>query len=242
MADTWIPERAMLIYAHPDDIEFSAAGTAAKWAQNGSEVVYVIMTDGSAGTHRVDITREELVKLRRVEQEAAAAVAGAKECIFFGEQDGLLEATLELRKRLVRLIRQHRPQAVVCSDPRRYFSGNTYINHPDHRAAAKLAVEAVFPAAEMNLLYPDLLEEGLQGHKVNTVYVSHSEDPDYYVDISDTIHLKIRALRQHRSQLGDWDPEPRIRERHREIGKETGYEYAEAFRRMTLKPPETKES
>jgi LmbE family N-acetylglucosaminyl deacetylase len=237
MTDRWIPERAMLIYAHPDDIEFSAAGTAAKWAQNGSGVVYVILTDGSAGTHQADMTREELVELRRVEQEAAAAVAGAKECIFFGEQDGLLQATLELRKRLVRLIREYRPQAVVCSDPRRYFVGNTYINHPDHRAAAKLAVEAVFPAAEMNLLYPDLLEEGLQGHKVNYVYISHSEDPDYYVDISDTIHLKIEALRQHRSQLEGWDPEPRIKERHREIGREAGYAYAEAFRRMTLKPP-----
>jgi LmbE family N-acetylglucosaminyl deacetylase len=242
MTDMWIPERAMFIYAHPDDIEFSAAATAAKWAQNGSEVVYVVLTDGSAGSHQTGITQEALIELRRVEQEAAAAIAGAKECIFLGYQDGLLEATLELRKRLVRLIREYRPQAVVCSDPRRYFEGNTYINHPDHRAGAKAAVEAVFPAAEMDLLYPDLLEEGLRGHKVNYVYISHTEDPDYYVDVSDTIHQKIKALRQHRSQLGNWDPESLIRERHREMGKEAGYEYAEAFRRMTLKPPETDRS
>lgn len=242
MTSTWIPERAMLIYAHPDDIEFSVAGTAARWAQSGSQVVYVILTDGSAGSHSADITREELIEVRRAEQEAAAAVAGAQGCIFLGCQDGLLEASLELRKQLVRLLRRHRPQAVVCGDPRRYFSGNTYINHPDHRAAARLAVEAVFPAAEMNLLYPDLYEEGLRGHKVNYVYVSTNEDPDCYVDISDSIHLKIEALRQHASQLGDWDPERRIRQRNAEIGREAGYDYAEAFRRMTLKPPESERS
>ncbi len=241
MTDTWIPERAMFIFAHPDDIDFSVAGTAAKWAQNSSEVVYLILTDGSAGTHQPDMTRERLVALRRAEQEAAAAVVGAKECIFFDCPDGLLEPTLELRKRVVRLIRRYRPQAVVCGDPRRYFSGNTYINHPDHRAAARVAVEAVFPAAEMNLLYPDLLEEGLRGHKVNYVYISHSEDPDHYVDISDTIHLKVEALRQHASQLGDWDPEPRTRERNAEIGRQAGVAYAEAFRRMQLKPLEREE-
>lgn len=242
MTDLWIPERAMFIHAHADDIEFSVAGTAAKWAQSGSYVVYVIMTDGSAGSHALDMTREELIEIRRGEQEAAAAVVGAKECLFLGYQDGLLQPTLEARKQLVRLIRQHRPQAVVCGDPRRYFSGNTYINHPDHRAAAQVAVEAVFPAAEMDLLYPDLLEEGLRGHKVNAVYISTSDDPDTYVDIGDTIHLKIEALRQHASQLGDWDPEPWVRQRNAEIGRQAGYEYAEAFRRMTLKPAEGERS
>ncbi len=242
MTDTWIPERAMFIYAHPDDIEFSVAGTAAKWAQRGSEVLYLILTDGSAGSHSTGVTREQLIEIRRAEQEAAAAVAGAQACIFLGCQDGLLEASLDLRKHVVRLLRAHKPQAVVCGDPRRYFSGNTYINHPDHRAAARLAVEAVFPAAEMDLLYPDLFEEGLRGHKVNYVYVSTGEDPDYYVDISDSIHLKVEALRQHATQLGDWDPEPRIRQRNAEIGQQAGYEYAEAFRRMTLKPPESERS
>ncbi len=242
MIDRWIPERAMFIYAHPDDIEFTVAGTAATWARGGSEVMYVILTDGSAGSHTTDMTREELIEIRRAEQEAAAAIAGAKKCIFLGYQDGFLQPTLELRKQLVRLIRQYRPQAVVCGDPRMYFSGKTYINHPDHRAAARLAVEAVFPAAEMDLLYPDLVEEGLRGHKVNAVYVSTGDDPDTYVDISDAIHLKVEALRQHASQLGDWDPEPRTRQRNAEIGKDAGCEYAEAFRRMTLKPWEGKES
>jgi LmbE family N-acetylglucosaminyl deacetylase len=241
MERPWIPERALFIYAHPDDIEFSVAGTAARWAQQGSRVVYVILTDGSAGTHDGKMTREELVRIRRAEQEAAANVAGAQGCVFLGYQDGLLVATLEVRKRLVRLIRQHRPQAVVCGDPRGYFYGDTYINHPDHRAAAVAAVEAVFPAAEMDLLYPDLLEEGLRGHKPNYVYISTGEDANYYVDISDTIERKIEALRQHKSQLGDWDPEPRIRERNAAVGKRVGFAYAESFRRMELKPPDVEE-
>lgn len=235
MIESWIPERAMFITAHPDDVDYSTAGTAAKWASAGCEVIYVVVTDGSAGSHQEDMTREKVAEIRRREQEAAAAVVGAR-CIFLGQPDGLLQPTLELRKKLVRLIRQHRPQAIVSGDPRQYFSGDTYINHPDHRAAAQATVEAVFPAAEMDLLYPDLLEEGLRGHKVNYVYVYTHEDPNCHVDVSDVIDLKIDALRQHRSQLGDRDPDRYIRRRQAEIGREAGCEYAEPFRRMTLKP------
>ncbi len=236
MIDSWIPGRAMFIYAHPDDVDFSAAATAAKWARGDCEVTYVILTDGNAGSHDPSMTKERLGRIRRAEQEAAGAVVGAKTCLFLGYQDGLLQPTLTVRKRLVRLIRQYRPEAVVCGDPRRYFSGSTYINHPDHRAAARAAVEAVFPAAEMNLLYPDLLEEGLTGHKPNYVYISTRDDPDCYVDVTETIELKIEALRQHRSQMGDWDPGPRIRERLAVFGKHVGCAYAEPFRRITLKP------
>lgn len=239
MTDTWIPHRAMFIYAHPDDVDFSAAATAAMWARGGCEVTYVIITDGNAGSHDPTMTREKLGRIRRAEQRAAADVVGVKECLFLGYEDGLLQPTLALRKELVRLIRHHRPEAVVCGDPRRYFSGSTYINHPDHRAAARAAVEAVFPAAEMNLLYPDLRAEGLTGHKPNYVYISTRDDPDHFVDVTDTIALKIEALRQHASQLGDWDPEPRIRERSALLGKQAGYPFAECFRRMMLKPLKT---
>jgi LmbE family N-acetylglucosaminyl deacetylase len=238
LIDTWTPQRAMFIYAHPDDVDFSAAGTAAKWARAGCEVTYLILTDGSAGSHEPGMTRERVAQIRRAEQEAAAEVVGVTTCLFLGYQDGLLQPTLAVRKRVVRRIRQHRPQAVVCGDPRRYFSGETYINHPDHRAAAQIAVEAVFPAAEMDLLYPDMVEEGLRGHKVNVVYVATREDPNGYIDISETIALKIEALRQHASQMGDWDPGPWIRERQAELGQKAGCAYAEAFRRMTLKPIE----
>jgi LmbE family N-acetylglucosaminyl deacetylase len=236
---TWIPERALCIFAHPDDVDYAAAGTAALWAQGGCELTYLVLTDGNAGSHDPAMTPERLGQIRRSEQEAAAAIVGAKACIFLGYQDGLLEPTLGIRKEVVRWIRRVRPQAVVCGDPRSYFSGNTYINHPDHRAAARIAVEAVFPAAEMNLLYPDLLEDGLTGHKPNYVYIATWEDPDHFVDITDTIALKIEALRQHRSQMGDRDPEARIKERHAAIGRSAEYTYAEAFRLMTLRPIET---
>jgi LmbE family N-acetylglucosaminyl deacetylase len=224
----------MIIYAHPDDIEFSVAGTAARWVRQGAEVTYVVVTDGNAGSHEHEMTPERLASIRRQEQEAAARVAGATHCVFLGHQDGLLQPTLEIRKQLVRLIRRHRPEVVICGDPRALLHGDSYINHPDHRAAATLAIDAVFPAAEMELLYPDLLEEGLSGHKVNHVYISTRTDPNCYIDISDTIEIKIEALRQHASQMGDWDPADWIRERAAENGSRVGFAFAESFRRMTL--------
>lgn len=237
MSKTYIPERALFIYAHPDDIEFGVAGTAALWAKHGAEVTYIVITDGNVGSHEDTMTREELAQLRRTEQTAAAEVVGAK-CIFLGYHDGLLQPTLELRKELVRHIRTIRPNVVVCGDPTAFFPSDTYINHPDHRAAAQAALEAVFPAAEMNLLYPDLLEEGLTGHKVNYVYVSFGDKANYYVDITETIDLKIKALRQHKSQLGDWDPEERIKNWAAEVGSKVGFAYAERFRRIVQKPVE----
>jgi LmbE family N-acetylglucosaminyl deacetylase len=235
MSSTFVPERAMFIYAHPDDIEFGVAGTAAKWARAGCDVTYVLLTDGNVGSHIDGISQEQLAQIRRQEQTAAADLVGAS-CVFLGHDDGLLQPTLEIRKELVRLIRKHRPIAVVCGDPTLYFPSEDYINHPDHRAAAQLALDAVFPASEMSMLYPDLADEGLTGHKVNFVYVNWGTENNTYIDISDTIDLKIDALRQHKSQLGDWDPEERIREWNSAVGKKVGFAYAEAFRRVTLKP------
>ncbi len=229
-----IPERALFIYAHPDDIEFSAAGTAAVWAKHGAEVTYILITDGNVGSHDPDLTREDVAAVRRAEQTAAAKTVSAN-CIFLGYDDGLLQPTLALRKELVRHIRQLKPTAVVCGDPSLYFRGDGYINHPDHRAAGLATIEAVFPAAEMHLLYPDLLAEGLDGHKVNDVYISWPGDhPNYYVDISDVIELKMDALHCHSSQFGDWDPADMVREWNADAGKKVGFAYAELFKRMRL--------
>jgi LmbE family N-acetylglucosaminyl deacetylase len=192
------------------------------------------------GSHQDGVSQDELAQIRRSEQVAAADVVGAT-CVFLGHDDGLLQPTLEIRKELVRLIRQYLPVAVVCGDPTLYFPSDTYINHPDHRAAAQLALDAVFPASEMSMLYPDMADEGLAGHKVNFVYVNWGQDNNVFIDISDTIDLKIEALRQHKSQLGDWDPEDRIKEWNSEIGKKVGFDYAEAFRRITLKPIDEEE-
>lgn len=235
----YIPERAIFIYAHPDDIEFSAGGTAALWARNGCKVYYVVITDGNVGSHEEGMTTDRLIETRRSEQRAAAELAGAKDCIFLGYHDGLLEATLELRKELVRLIRRFRPNVVVCGDPTNFFPSETRINHPDHRAAATSALDATFPAAEMPLLYPDLDAEGLKPHKVNFVYVSNPmNEANCYIDTSETIDIKIEALRAHQSQLGDWDPDEPVRNWNRETGKKVGFEYAERFLRITLQEPE----
>lgn len=234
MSDTYVPKTAMFIFAHPDDIEFGVAGTAARWAQAGSRVIYVIITDGNVGSHEDGMTPERLAAIRRAEQTAAGEAVGA-ECIFLGYHDGFLQPTLELRKDLVRLIRQYRPEAVVCLDPTNFYPAENYINHPDHRAAGQAALDAVFPAAEMSLLYPDLAAEGLTGHKVDYVFVTFSERANYYVDIKDTIDLKIAALKKHASQLGEWDPTPMVREWAAESGKKVGFAYAEAFYRITLK-------
>src|SRR5690606_29247369 len=134
--NNYIPARAMFIYAHPDDIEFGVAGTAAKWAKAGSEITYVVLTDGNIGSHDPEMTAERLAEIRRREQTAAADVVGAR-CIFLGEPDGRLQATLELRKQLVRLIRQYKPNVVVCGDPNFYYNEG-YINHPDHRYAGQV--------------------------------------------------------------------------------------------------------
>ncbi|MCP4360040.1 MAG: PIG-L family deacetylase, partial [Chloroflexi bacterium] len=132
MSQNYIPKRAMFIYAHPDDIEFSVAGTAAKWAKGGCDITYIIITDGNVGSHDRSMTREQLADIRRSEQTAAAKVAGVHRCLYLGYDDGLLAPTLELRKQLVRLIRQHNPNVVVCGDPTTVlYSGR--INHPDHR-------------------------------------------------------------------------------------------------------------
>ncbi|MGD2078365.1 MAG: PIG-L deacetylase family protein [Chloroflexota bacterium] len=239
MTDTYVPERALFIYAHPDDIEFSAGGTAAKWAKNGADCYFAILTDGNVGSHEEGMTTDRLIETRRSEQRAAAQVLGARECIFLGYLDGLLQPTMELRKELVRLIRTIKPNVVVCGDPTNFFPSETRINHPDHRAAGTVALDATFPAAEMPLLYPELEAEGLAPHKVNYVYISNpAKEANYYLDVSETIDLKIDALREHKSQMGDWDPEEPIKSWNQETGKKVGFAYGERFLRITLKEPE----
>jgi LmbE family N-acetylglucosaminyl deacetylase len=232
---SYIPERAMFIFAHPDDIEFSVAGTAAKWAKHGSEVTYVVLTDGNVGSHDPEMTREQIGQIRRQEQTAAAKVAGAANCIFLGHDDGSLEPTLTLRKQLVKLIRQHKPNAVVCGDPNMYFRSER-LNHPDHRAAARAALDAVFPACEMRLLYPEFEVEGIQPHKVNFVFITTDQELNHFEDISESIDVKLKALSEHRSQLGDMDYSDRMRERAANIGRQVGLAYAEAFRRFIVTP------
>ena len=231
----YAPQRALVIVAHPDDIEFGCAGTVARWVKAGAEVIYVLCTSGDVGIAKPELTRAQVTEIREAEQLAAAAVVGVTEVVFLREPDGTLVNTLDLRKRLVREIRRFRPEVVVCLDPTLFFvSSNTYINHPDHRAAGTAAVDAVFPAAGQPHVFEELAQEGLDAHKVRKLYIDSWGNGDTFVNITDTIDLKLAALRKHVSQMGEWDPEPMLREWSADAAKGKEMQYAESFRVITL--------
>jgi LmbE family N-acetylglucosaminyl deacetylase len=236
------PESAMAIVAHPDDIEYSCAGTLARWARAGARISYVLCTSGDVGIDEPGMTRAQATAIREAEQHEAAKIAGVSEVVFLREPDGMLLPTLELRKKLVREIRRFQPEVVVCGDPTIVWAGADYINHPDHRAAATAALDAVFPAAGQPNLFEELEQEGFMAHKPRKVYVTTWDGADVYVNIEETIDVKIQALRAHISQMRDWDPEKLIREwaSNSATGKEM--EYAEGFRVVTLVDDETWES
>ncbi len=230
----YVPQKAMAIVAHPDDIEFSCAGTVARWVKAGAEVAYVLCTSGQVGIDEPGMTKERAAEIREAEQTAAAKVVGVKKVVYLGHQDGMLENTIALRKELVREIRRFKPEVVITGDPTVVWASGTYINHPDHRAAAGAALDAVFPAAGQPNLFEELAAEGLTAHKTRKVYVTSWDKQDVYVNISGTIDLKIAALKKHESQMKEWDPEPMMREWSAEAAKGKEMEYAEGFRVVTL--------
>jgi LmbE family N-acetylglucosaminyl deacetylase len=223
MSKIYIPESAMAIVAHPDDIEFSCVGTLARWAKGGARTSYVLCTSGEVGISAEGMTKEK-----------AAEIAGAEEVIFLREPDGLLQPTLELRKKLVREIRRFRPEVVITGDPTIIWTGNEYINHPDHRAAAAAALDATFPAAGQPNLFEELEDEGYSAFKPRKVFVTTWTDGDIIMSIDESIDTKIKALRAHVSQMKDWDPEPRIKEWASSRAKRVEATYAETFRVITL--------
>lgn len=235
----YTPERAMVIMAHPDDPEYSCAGTVARWANAGAQICYVMCTSGDVGIAELGMTREKAAKIREAEERDAADILGVKELVFLGEPDGMLQATMELRKKLVREIRRFKPEVVITGDPTVVWASDRYINHPDHRAAATAALDATFPAAGQPNLFEELEEEGLSAHKPRKVYVTTWGEPDIYVNITATIDQKVAALRAHKSQMKDNDPEERIKEWAAERGKGKEMDYAEAFRVITLVDDET---
>lgn len=234
MGNFYVPESAMFIVAHPDDIEFSSAGTAARWVRAGARVAYVLCTSGEVGIAEKGMTKAKAAEIREAEQLAAAEMVGVKDVIFLREPDGMLQPTLDLRKKLVREIRRFKPEVVVCGDPTIVWAGDDYINHPDHRAAATAALDAVFPAAGQPNLFEELEEEGIYAFKPRKVYATSWGDADLYVNIEETIDLKIAALRAHKSQMKDWDPEEMIRQWAAERARGKEMAYAEGFRVVTL--------
>jgi LmbE family N-acetylglucosaminyl deacetylase len=234
MNSFYTPESAMVIVAHPDDIEFSCAGTIARWTRAGARVAYVLCTSGEVGIAEKGMTKAKAAEIREDEQRAAAQIAGVEYIVFLREPDGMLQATIELRKKLVREIRKFKPEIVICGDPTIVWAGDDYINHPDHRAAATAALDATFPAAGQPNLFEELEAEGIFAHKPRKVYVTGWNESDLFVNITSTIDLKVKALRAHKSQMKDWDPEPRIKEWAAERAKGKEMEYAEGFRVVTL--------
>jgi LmbE family N-acetylglucosaminyl deacetylase len=230
------PKRVAVIMAHPDDADFICAGTCAKWAAEGHHITFVVITNGDKGSDDRDLPGDELVCIREAEQRASAAVLGVQECVFMGRTDGMLVPDLELRRDLVRVIRKLKPDVVICQDPTSWFVAREYINHPDHRAAGQAVLEAVFPAARNHRMFPELLDEGLEPHRVEEVYVASSKEADTWIDITPYMDVKIQALRAHASQMGDWDPDEAIRTWNREDGKrhDPPVEYAEDFRYFKL--------
>jgi len=234
MNSFYTPESAIIIVAHPDDIEFSCAGTVARWTQGGARIAYVLCTSGEVGIAEKGMTKAQAAEIREDEQRDAAQIVGVNHVIFIRDPDGMLQATIELRKKLVREIRKFKPEIVICGDPTIVWAGDDYINHPDHRAAATAALDATFPAAGQPNLFEELESERIFAHKPRKVYVTGWNESDLFVNISTTIDLKIAALRAHKSQMKDWDPEPRIKEWAAERAKGKEMEFAEGFRVVTL--------
>jgi LmbE family N-acetylglucosaminyl deacetylase len=203
--DYWTPASALVVAAHPDDIEFGCAGTVARWVAEGARVTYALLTNGAAGSSDPKLTRQRLAEMREVEQRAAAKVVGVEDVDFLGYEDGLLEPTLEVREQVVRLIRRRRPEVVVTTDPTARYFGDRYINHPDHRAAGEATLAAVIPGSDTRLAYPELLDEGLEPVKLTAVWLMMNEQPNLVVDIGDYVDKKLESLRCHVSQVGD-DP------------------------------------
>jgi LmbE family N-acetylglucosaminyl deacetylase len=232
------PAYAMVVTPHPDDAEYGIAGTVARWVKEGKDVIYVVCTNGDKGTSDVNMRPEVLTKIREKEQLEAAKVLGVREVIFLRHPDQGLEDTYEFRKQLVRLIRMYRPDIVATTDP--YLR---YMWHRDHRIAGQVVLDAVFPFARDFLAYPDLMLDGLQPHKVKEVLLwsmllfCDSQEINYRSDITNTIDLKIAALRCHKSQVGHVpspDLENLLRQLHEAMAQGESFKLAEAFHRVEL--------
>jgi len=226
--------RILVIVAHPDDVDFGAAGTVACWTDAGIEVIYCIVTDGDAGGSDPGISRPDMAALRRREQTAAAGQVGVHDLRFLGYPDGRVEATLELRKDLAGVIRQVRPGRVVCPSPERDYV-RPGISHPDHRAVGSAALDAVYPDARNPFAFPELLaDEGLAEWTVREVWINGTSTPNRYVDVTKTFPRKIAALRAHVSQTGHRDDlEDMLRQRLARTAAQGGLpegSLAEAFR------------
>jgi len=221
----------LVVTPHPDDAENGAGGAIVRWAQQGRKIVLVVCTQGDKGTSDRTLKPEELIKIREQEQRQAADVMGVGEVIFLGFPDQELEDCSAFRERVVREIRRHQPDTVLTMDPYR-----RYIRHRDHAMCGRVTMDAIFPYARDHLSYPEHLAAGLEPHKVRELYLWGSEEPDAFIDISDTFAIKMDALYCHASQMKRprEEREAQARERYRDYGKRIGVALAEPFKRIEI--------
>jgi LmbE family N-acetylglucosaminyl deacetylase len=229
------PERVLVVAAHPDDAEFGAAGTVARWVAEGAEVRYLVVTRGDKGSDDPSADPGALGALREREQRAAAAEIGVAGVDFLDEPDGQVEPTLQLRERITYAIRAFQPEVVMGHDPTVLFVNNEWVNHPDHRAVGTVTVDAVFPTARDPLNFREHLVEGLQPWKVAELYLWSTNEANQIVDITSTLDRKIAALAHHESQFHEFAETARwLSRRSEELGERAGYGAAEGFRRVML--------
>ena len=229
-------DRIMVIVAHPDDAEFMCAGSVAAWTKEGREVVYVLVTSGDKGTEDATIVPSEFAKLREQEQRDVCDILGVGEIEFLRYEDGMVQNDLQLRKDIVRVIRKHKPSAVITQNPTARWKGN-YVNHPDHRNTGDATMDAVFPSARDVHMFPELLmNEGLEPHIVDHLYLGDgSEDADIVFDITEGMETKVSALKAHVSQVSDPDNVGGyLRENAKAIGERVGIGFAESFKYFYL--------
>ena len=234
--DTWdSPQNILVLLAHPDDPEFFCGATLAKWARAGHHITYQLLTCGDKGFNdstTADMTPDALCAIRHEEQHAAARVIGAEAVHIMNNPDGYLVPDLDLRREIVRVIRKFKPDILVTCDPQNLFA--TYgINHPDHRAAGQVVLDAVFPAAGNKEYFPELVREGYQPHMPKEVWCSLTNEPDIAIDVTETWLIKMEAILKHTSQIADVEKfKERMKSRHTEDSTDENPRYEEKFRRI----------
>ncbi len=215
------------VAAHSDDLDFGALGTFANFVNQGYKCYYLILTDGSKGSRDPKMTPKRLADIRKKEQLSSATLIGIKNVFFLDHKDGELVPDMKLRKEIVRYIRRLKPDIVVTQDPTYMFS-DRFVNHTDHRAAGTATIDAVFPAARNSMTFPELKKEGHEPHRVSQMYLINMKDPNFAVDITKFIDLKIKALSMHKSQGIGSNPEF-MRGMSANLGKKWNYKHAETF-------------
>lgn len=231
------PKSVLCVAAHPDDLEFSVAGSVAKWATAGAAVFYLVCTDGCKGSSDRNLSCAEIVDTRRDEQRAAAKILGVKEVTFLDYEDGATNVSMELKLDIAREIRRRKPDVVFCFDPSMLYSAEFgFINHPDHRAVGQATIEAVYPLARDHLTFPQLLKEGFEPHKTPVLLLMNLDNSNFAIDIADTFDTKIKALAAHSSQIADmYNAEQYIRDLAETCGTKAGCKLAEGFIRIDVR-------